>query len=176
MTFTIEDWGTDDIINSTDIIERHSELEDELETLLDDVDNAAEMFTSQREHCAVYGTSQNPDEIAELYRLRNVWDAAMQLMERWRAENQAELNALQAICKLGEGYGDWSHGDVLISEDYFTKYIEELIGDCYEMPKGFDSNAWPWRHMKIDYEAAAEEAKSDYVEIECNGHTYSFRA
>ena len=163
MSFTIEDWGSDDTIDSRDIIQRLEELTEEQADLASDISECQDNLAT------VLDEDELADAAEELARAEN-------RLNTWEKENQAELNALQAICKLGEGYGDWSHGDVLISEDYFTKYIEELIGDCYEMPKGFDSNAWPWRHMKIDYEAAADEAKSDYVEIECNGHTYYFRA
>jgi len=37
------------------------------------------------------------------------------------------------------------------------------------------SGDWPWRHMSIDYEAAADEAKSDYTEINAGGETYWIR-
>lgn len=75
----------------------------------------------------------------------------------------------------GESSPDWSYGETLIREDYFTKYIEELIDDCYEIPKEMNSGEWPWRHMTIDYEAAAEEAKQDYMELNYDGVTYFIR-
>ena len=53
--------------------------------------------------------------------------------------------------------------------------VEELIDDCYELPKEFKSGEWPWRHMKIDFEAAAEEAKQDYTSVEFFGITYWIR-
>lgn len=152
MSFTIEDWGSDDIIDSSEITQRLEELTDEQADLASDITDADD--------------NEDAAALAE----------AEARLAAWEKENLEELNALREICKQGEDYGDWSHGDALILDSYFTKYIEELIDDCYEMPKGFDSGAWPWRHMKIDYEAAADEAKSDYVEIECNGHTYYFRA
>ena len=70
---------------------------------------------------------------------------------------------------------DWSYGETLVHEDYFTEYIEELINDCYELPKGFNSGDWPWRHMTLDYEAAADEAKQDYIDVTFDGQTYYIR-
>lgn len=70
---------------------------------------------------------------------------------------------------------DWSYGETLLHEEYFTKYIEDLIDDCYEMPKEMHSGNWPWRHMTMDYEAAADEAKQDYFEVDFDGVTYYIR-
>lgn len=43
------------------------------------------------------------------------------------------------------------------------------------MPKELNSGDWPWRHVKVDYEAAAEEAKVDYIEFDWDGVTYLIR-
>lgn len=87
-----------------------------------------------------------------------------------------EYLSLVKLAKQGEYSPDWSYGEALIHEDYFTKYIEELINDCYEMPKEMKSGNWPWRHVVIDYEAAADEAKQDYFAINFDGATYWIRA
>ena len=163
MSFIIEDWGTDDTINSEDITQRLEELSEEQSDLAGDI-------TSWQDAVA---QAANEDEL-------NAADEELARAEHrlasWEKENLDELQALKAICKQGEGYGDWSYGDTLILESYFTKYIEELIDDCYPMPEGLKSGAWPYRHMTMDYEAAAEEAKQDYVEIDHDGTTYYFRA
>lgn len=70
---------------------------------------------------------------------------------------------------------DWIHGETLIREDYFTTYIEELIADCYRLPKELTSGDWPWRHITVDYDAAADEAKADYMEADFDGVTYYIR-
>jgi hypothetical protein len=163
MSFTIEDWGSDDTIDSRDIIQRLEELTDEQADLASDISECQDNLA----------TVLDEDELA---------DAAEELaraeyrLEEWEKNNLEELNALKEICKQGEGYGDWEHGDVLILESYFTKYIEELIGECYPEVDKMGSGDWPYRHVKVDYDEAADEAKHDYVEIECNGHTYYFRA
>ena len=103
-------------------------------------------------------------------------DGDISELEAWDEENKEELDALLKLQDEASASPDWHHGETLIREDYFTDYIEELINDCYDMPKEMNSGAWPWRHIAIDYEAAAEEAKQDYIEVDFDGATYLIRA
>lgn len=70
--------------------------------------------------------------------------------------------------------------DKAIEKNYYINVDHEWWGfvydDCYEMPKEINSGVWPWRHMTIDYEAAAEEAKQDYMEVTLSGNTFFIRA
>jgi len=91
-------------------------------------------------------------------------------------EELSELQALQGLAAEAEPYApDWIHGETLIRHSYFQDHIQELIDDCYEMPKELKSGAWPYRHMTIDYEAAAEEAKQDYTEVSFGDVSYWVR-
>jgi hypothetical protein len=92
------------------------------------------------------------------------------------AEESEELTGLLAVAKEGEASPDWNYGEALIRESYFTDYIEQLIDDCYSLPEEMNSGVWPWRHITIDFEAAAEEAKADYIEVDFDGVTYLIRA
>lgn len=94
-------------------------------------------------------------------------------MSNLAVEKLEELRSLAAQC---DHVSDWNHGETLIRESHFTVYIEQLIDDCYEMPKEMKSENWPWRHMSVDFEAAAEEAKGDYIEVTFWGETYFIRA
>lgn len=87
-------------------------------------------------------------------------------------DDAAELKALKELAGECEGYSDWNHGEQLIREDCFVDHITELINDCYEMPKEMDSGKWPFNHMTMDYEAAAEEAEQDYTTVSFMGHDY----
>lgn len=130
------------------------------------------------------------DVIARIEHLESeeadLWDAAtvegapasaMTDYEAWKNGDEGqELTKLKDLADQCEGYGDWGHGETLIHEDHFVKYIEELIDDCYELPKELSSGNWPYRHITIDYEAAAEEAKADYTEVDFDGQTYFLRA
>ncbi len=92
-------------------------------------------------------------------------------------EEAQELAILLKVQEQAEPYAaDWQYGETLIRESYFTDYIEELIKDCYSMPKEFESGAWPWRHMTLDYEAAADEAQCDYTRIDFDGVDYLIRS
>ena len=94
----------------------------------------------------------------------------------WSDEEARELAALLALQEEAQESPDWLHGETLISVDSFVEYIQELIADCYELPKGVDMDAWPYRHMQFDYEAAADEAAHDYFEVSFSGCTFLIRA
>lgn len=97
----------------------------------------------------------------------------------WAADNPddaAELAALHALAQEAEDSPDWIHGETLIRRSYFVDYIAELINDCYEMPKEMNSGQWPYRHMTMDYEAAANEAEQDYMSVDFDGVEYLIRA
>lgn len=91
-------------------------------------------------------------------------------------ELRDELVQLEKFADECSGSPDWEHGESVIRGTHFTDYIEELIKDCYPMPKELNSGDWPWRHMTVDYEAAAEEAKQDYICAEFDGVEYYIRA
>ncbi len=58
-------------------------------------------------------------------------------------------------------------------DSYFTAYTEELVNDCYEFPpKGMDGGKWPFCHMTLDWDAAAEALKADYTSLEFDGVAY----
>lgn len=97
--------------------------------------------------------------------------------EELTEDESEELAQLKALAEEAEGYlADWTYGETLIKDDYFTDYIKELIKDCYAMPKEMESGDWPWRHVTIDYEAAAEEAKQDYASVMFGSDEYWIRS
>lgn len=96
----------------------------------------------------------------------------------WAEDNPddaAELDALHELADQSEHAPDWIHGEQLIRRSYFVDYTEELINDCYEMPKDLNSGRWPFCHMKIDYEAAAEHLEQDYMSVDFDGVEYLIR-
>lgn len=88
---------------------------------------------------------------------------------RDESEELEELLELRKFRDDNEGYEEF------IAEDYFVTYITELIDDCYELPKEMQSGEWPYNHVKIDYEAAADEARQDYVQVTLFGKEYLAR-
>ncbi len=93
-------------------------------------------------------------------------------LDEWDAD---ELTALKHLQEQAEGSPDWLHGEMIINESYFTEYIEELITDCYDDIPNHKHSGWPYNHMTLDYEAAAGEAKQDYMEVDFNGNTFLIR-
>lgn len=90
-----------------------------------------------------------------------------------------EATSLKKVIRQGENSSDWDHGETMIHENYFVEYAKDLIDDCYPEIRKIQSqqgNRWPYRHIKIDYDAAAEELKQDYTCIDFDGETYFVRA
>ena len=166
--------NTDNVIDSRDIIERIDELTGDFQALVDDIEAAetdVERGTAFDDLATwlIGHTEIAPDlEALDGITFDDVSDWA-------ESDDAHELKALLALADEAECSPDWSYGETLIHEDYFTNYIEEIIDDCYELPKEFNSGDWPWCHMTIDYEAAADEAKQDYTEVNFDGATYYIR-
>ena len=166
--------NTDNVIDSRDIIKRIDELTGGFRALVDDIEDAetdedretafGALATWLIGHTGIIPDLKALEEIA--------FDDVSDWAEAYAAH---ELKALLALADEAECSPGWSHGETLIHEDYFTDYIEKLINDCYDLPKEFNSGDWPWRHMTIDYEAAADEAKQDYMEVTFDGQTYYIR-
>lgn len=126
-----------------------------------------------------------PTNDMELIDSRDIIDSLVNLQD-WidsetdpelRAAYEAERKALQALADEAEPESsDWEHGETLIRRDYFVTYITDLIHDCYELPKEFNSGNWPFRHMTFDYEAAAQEAEQDYAVVDFDGVEYLIRS
>jgi len=144
----------DNIIDSRHIIARLEELEDEYDALKDSLRDIVE------------DGSHTQEEIDDL----------KSDIDGFETDYGDELKLLNEVCKAGNNYSDWDYGETLIHEDYFTQYTEELIEETCEMPDEFNSSTWPFKHMKIDYDEAADELKQDYGTIEADGNTYYIRA
>ncbi len=65
------------------------------------------------------------------------------------------------------------HGIELIHEDNWVDFTTQLIDELY--PDIEPKTDWPYRHITLDYEAAAEELQWDYMEITYEGDTYLYR-
>lgn len=166
--------NTDNVIDSRDIIKRIDELTGDFQALVDDIeaaktDEEREMAFSALSAWLIGHTNTVPD-------LKTIEAIAFDDVSKWAESNNAhELKALLALADEAEYSPGWLYGETLIHENYFTNYIEELINECYELPKEFNSGDWPWCHMTINYVAAADEAKQDYIEVKFDGATYYIR-
>ena len=101
----------------------------------------------------------------------------LEAVEAPTEEESAELTDLKSFLHEAMQYNsDADEGETIIAESYFVDYIKELIDDCYALPKELTSGEWPYRHITINYEAAAEEAKADYAELTFRGRTFYIQA
>ena len=82
-----------------------------------------------------------------------------------------ELKTLLDLQKQASGYSDWSYGEILIRESYFTEYAKELCKDIGDLPSEL-----PWYiENHIDWEGVADDIRMDYGEINFDGETYLIR-
>ena len=97
----------------------------------------------------------------------------LEAVEAPTEEESAELTDLKSFLHEAMQYNsDADEGETIIAESYFVDYIKELIDDCYDLPAELTSGEWPYRHITINYEAAAEEAKADYAELTFRGRNF----
>jgi hypothetical protein len=170
------DWG-DDIIDSRDVIARLEEFQDEfdlLESALEDAKDEYDQHKTSKSSTDELPLSEEEKFEETLEELQEAIDEAQEALDQFNQSfDKDELDTLVEANNDADHAPDWIHGTPLILERYFTDYIKDLIGDCYEEPKGLDS--WPWNNMTMDWEAAAEEAKADYFDVEVEGYTYFIR-
>lgn len=165
--------NTDDTIDSRDVIARIEELESELETLTDAVDEAREGLTeAQASAESVFGDTSEANQDAcdkHLEEAREALASAESDLADW--EGEEELKTLKALADQCEGCGDWGHGETLIRDSYFQEYAEQLADDI----GAIDRNA-RWPVNCIDWEKAARELQYDYTEVDFGGESYWIRA
>ena len=148
-----------DIIDSRDIIAHLDEIQEAVDTLDEEIVEKDEE-QAQTDNGQVY----------------DVLNHEIRLLEREKEEIEQYRSWLDSELDEATGSPDWIRGEALIHEDYFEEYIKQLIHDCFEMPSDMKSGDWPYRHMYIRYDAAASEAKIDYIETEIAGETFFIRA
>ena len=81
------------------------------------------------------------------------------------------LENLKALADEAHGYAsDWTYGETLIHEDYFTTYAQELAEDI-----GAVNSDQSWPNSCIDWDQAARDLQMDYTACEFDDATYYVR-
>jgi hypothetical protein len=128
-----------DVIDSRDIIERIKELENEL------------------------GASYNGDLAIDYQDI-----SFEEWLESSTLSECQELYALRELQRQCIDYADdWEHGETLIRRSYFETYMDEIIEDCYELPKDMPY----WMTIKLDYDALEQ----DYMSVDFDGQEFLIR-
>jgi len=136
--------NTDDTIDSRDVIARLEELQSEK----DDLTLAVTDLDPQEE----------PEELAE----------AVTALAVWEDDNGEEYEALKVLNEEGEECSsDWRYGELLIRESYFEQAMDEMVSECYELPKDLPF----WMTITYDYDAL----RQDYTELDFGGVAYFVR-
>ena len=79
-----------------------------------------------------------------------------------------EYTTLKSLADECEQYSsDWEYGVTLIHRRYFEEYMDDLVADCYELPR----NMPHWMNITIDYDALEQ----DYTTIDFDGEEYLIR-
>lgn len=133
----------DDVIDSRDLIERLTELEDDqndLQSILDD--------------------AEGPDAVEE----------AKENLANWNTEFEDEMIMLKEFCEEAEGYSeDWKYGATLINDRYFETYAEELADDIGAIDRnaGWPLNCLDWqkaaRELQRDYSCVTLDGNDFWV-------------
>lgn len=123
----------------------------------------------------MYGTVDNYQDIIDSRDVIERIAELEELLEDPEVEDHddltQELDVLNALRDEAQGYAsDWEYGETLVRDSFFTHYAKELAEDIGAINP---NAAWPLSH--IDWEAAAEELKQDYTEVDFDGVTYWIR-
>ncbi len=100
------------------------------------------------------------------------WEESKEFAEEEGAEEFQPPFSIELYQQLKEFADEANWCDEAIADEHFLEYITEIIDNCYDDIPGKSRSGWPYRHIKVDYEAAAEEAKQDYTSVEFGGVTY----
>lgn len=115
----------------------------------------------------VIGRIEELEEIKEALLEENPSGSTVAL---WlQGEDGNEYQTLLALAdECSNLSNDWEYGESLIHEDYFEQYMDDMVVDCYELPKDLP---W-WMSLTSDYDAL----KQDYTEVDFNGKIYYIRS
>lgn len=98
--------------------------------------------------------------------LTDMFDDADCELTHQEEQELEELHELESELGMTLEAAD-QNGLYFIDEDYFVEYAKEL---AYDVGAIDNDAAWPCTH--IDWDAAADELRMDYTEVEYEGSTY----
>lgn len=108
------------------------------------------------------------DIIARIEELQGNEDIGLPL----DSDEEEELSKLKEFVEENAHYfPDWEDGETFIADDYFIQYAQELADDS-----GAINTDASWPLMHIDWEAAADSLKMDYISVVIDGRTFWGRA
>lgn len=161
-------FNTRTLDNSQDIIDSR-QVDERIEELKSDIVDA---FTDLE-------SEEDPPEFDDLF--PRFGDDANEtegyIRECGNKDVETEAEELLALVQFADEAqcSDWSYGETLIRESYFSDYARDLADDIAPSVEARElANTWPFN--RIDWEAAANDLRMDYSSAEFDGVTYLFRS
>ncbi len=164
--------NSQDVLDSRDVIACIEELESELESLQEKLDDAQESWkVAHIDYGEAVGATEVATAKANIADCSEALNKAQQRLSEWEVGEGDELKALKALAEEAEGCSDWQYGETLIRDSYFEDYAQELASDIGAINRDAD---WPLNC--IDWAEAAEQLQQDYTSVDYDGVTYWIRS
>lgn len=156
----------DDYLDSRELIDYLEELKDDFLTDYNSMIEELNEESEQDEDFEPYEEAEDFDEIDE-----ELLDTHLPDYFNLIADFE-EIELVQAFVDELEGYGDFSHGEVIISRDHFADYCKEMLQDCGDLPRDLPS----YIESNIDWDGVADDLEADYVSAYYGNREYLMRA
>lgn len=139
------------MIDTRDLADKREELQTDL------VDSFNDYFDTEIEDF---------DEL-----IKHIDDSENEDVQEWRYDNSDDFEHIEEIDELEDEISEFFHGEILIPEDDFTEYCEDMVNDCYDI-----RNIPSFIKDNIDWEGVASDLEVDYTNVTYQGESYLVRA
>lgn len=92
-------------------------------------------------------------------------------VEEWRDDKVYDFEHIDEINELEDEISEFSFGEILILEDDFIEYCEDMVADCYYL-----TNVPSFIKNNINWEGVASDLSVDYTNVTYQGVSYLVRA
>ena len=84
-------------------------------------------------------------------------------------EEGKELDILRELAEAAASLScDWEYGEPLIHRNYFEQYMDEMVDECYDIPRDLPY----WMNIVLDYDALEQ----DYASVYFDGQEFLIRS
>ena len=139
------------MIDTRDLVEKREELQTNL------VDSFNEYFDTE---------IGDFDEL-----IKHIDNSDNKDVEEWRDDKVYDFEHIDEINELEDEISEFSFGEILILEDDFIEYCEDMVADCYYL-----TNVPSFIKNNINWEGVASDLSVDYTNVTYQGVSYLVRA
>ena len=143
----------------------------ELEALEEKINEAKEALAEAQAALANLGDTPDKSDREEAQKaVDEAADALQDAIDDLDTE-QENPDELEDLRNAENQVGQWSSGNTLIREGYWTEYVKELVRDVGDLP---DKLPW-YLENNIYWAGVASDLLSDYSQITICGETFLYR-